>query len=155
MSIFRLHIKSLENNTIPQNRLPIWGAICIEAYGYYFPDENWYDAVSSILDMWLPAIIEFMRSKDSLCELYFMDGPYRMCLDWASTNEVNISMLTCDKEVAAARCCVQDFLEAILEGADLFCKFCRDNNLCFTSSRTFLRIEKNSKKMKTAASNLK
>ncbi len=127
----------------------------MEVNGYFFPDIDWYDVVSSILDMWIPAIIDFIRSGDSQCALYFMDGPYRMHLDWISTSELNISLLSSDKEEATNICCMHDFLESIIRGVDLFCKFCRDNNSGFISSKTFLRIDANGKKLKSVAANLK
>lgn len=154
MGTFRLHIKSLENNpNIDQSSLPIWGVIYVESNGYSFPDEDWYDAVSSILDMWLATVINFMCSKNSLCELYFMDGPYRLRLNRVSTSEVNVSMLKNDKEVATSTCSIHDFLESIISSLELFCKLCRDNNSSFTLSKTFLRIEANGKKLKSVAAN--
>lgn len=149
MSMFRLHLHSIENDAdMSENRFPLWGEIYVEANGCFFPSENWYDAVSSILDMWLPSIMDFMCSKDTECELYFMDGPHKLRLEWVSANIIHISMLSNDQKEAISTCCIYDFLKEIIMHVDMFCKFCRDNNLPFTSRREFSRIDANGNKLK-------
>lgn len=149
MSMIQLHIKSLEINTAPTNCVwPIWGEIFVEVNGHFFPNEDWYDAVSSILDMWLPNLIDFMRAKNKQCELYFMDGPHRIRLDWGHSQEVNLSMFSDDKENATTTCDINEFINSIVSCVDYFCEHCREYNSDFSSSKTFLRIEKRIKKLK-------
>lgn len=149
MNRIQLHIKSLEINTAPSNCVwPIWGDIFVEVNGHFFPDKNWSDAVSSILDMWLPNLISFMCGKNKECELYFMDGPHRIHLEWGHSQEINLSMLSGDKENATTTCDVDEFINSIVSGVDYFCEHCREYNSYFLSSKTFSRIEKGTKKLR-------
>lgn len=56
---------------------PFWGTIYITSNGKNFPFDDWYDALSGVLSMWLCETAAFISKKyKTPCELYFMDGPY-------------------------------------------------------------------------------
>lgn len=156
MGTLQLHINSLDDNiSLTKNSMQIWGRIHVELDGCCFPDEDWNDVISSIFDMWIPTIVDFLHSGKSSCELYFMDGPYRMCLKWISTSEVKISMFGGNSEVTANTCNIIDFLEAITKGINSFCELCRESYPSFISSSIFLRIIAGKTKLNEISANFK
>lgn len=59
-----------------QSRFFPWSKIYIEIEGNAFPDEQWWDDSSSILQMWAQNIVKLLTGIESHCSLYFMDGDY-------------------------------------------------------------------------------
>ena len=78
MSIFELHIKDLEITS--ESKFATWGIIYFQFDDLCFPDDMWYDAVSSLLDMWVYILDDFLCTDEKQCDLPFMDGPYEIQL---------------------------------------------------------------------------
>lgn len=123
MNTIQLHINSLEFDDGIIGCESIWGKIYVEIDGAYFPDNEWYDAVSSVLEMWMDSVIGFIRKKKEKCVLYFMDGPYEMQFRAHEKNDIYIVCKERDGEVYAEGIvdfqtlvnlflkCTSDFLE--------------------------------------------
>lgn len=149
MSTIKLDIKSIEGDAEQcRSGMPIWGKIYLETNDCIFPSKDWYDAVSSILDMWLSVMVDFVRMGGNSCELYFIDGPYKIRIDRVSGGEISVAMFNASKKVAINTCCFNDFLETLLNSADTFCHLCNEKKLSFTYSKTYSKIEANRKLLK-------
>ncbi|MDH7445717.1 hypothetical protein [Aquimarina sp. 2201CG14-23] len=64
-NIFKL--KSME-----QKYAPIW----IEIKGEKFPENNWYDFIYSVLNIWNYSLLEMLKTQKSECVLNFVEGDF-------------------------------------------------------------------------------
>lgn len=78
MEKMRLIVADFE--TIKGNR-PAWSTIYLECGRYCFPDNQWTDATSAVLEMWIGEIYRLIRKTTDSAILYFMDGDYSICLN--------------------------------------------------------------------------
>lgn len=72
-----LHLDDLEFGGSKGGR--IWLTIGETA----FPEEGWYDLPGVLLEQWMPGLESFFLGNTDSCELHFMDGPYKVCLNRA------------------------------------------------------------------------
>ena len=153
---FKLHIKLLDNDMLlTKDSMQVWGEIYVELNNSYFPSKGWYDITSSILDMWIPSIINFICKNNDQCELYFMDGPHKICLSWFSQQEIKISTFRDNIEEITDICDVSSFLESFVRGLDSFINQCNDANVNLVSGRVLPRIVSTTKELKNIAESLK
>jgi hypothetical protein len=79
---------SLEQ-TIPD--ASISGNIYWQFGEYFFPEEHWYDYVSTLLSWWSEAFREILRGSDFKKELMFMDGPQLMFVESYDSSSFHIT----------------------------------------------------------------
>lgn len=76
MEVMILHLEDIEfDSGTFAKRFAVWGNIYVTIGDRCFPDNVWFDAASSMLEMWIPALTSFSRGHTSTCEVFFMDGP--------------------------------------------------------------------------------
>ena len=63
-----------------RDRFPLWSIIHIEVSNEYFPDDQWWDATSSVLEIWMDNLISFIYGSIDFCTLDFLDGDYSINL---------------------------------------------------------------------------
>ena len=55
---------------------PLWSKIYVTLDDIDFPSEHWYDATSSILEMWIHQVNSLICGSQRHAKLFFMDGDY-------------------------------------------------------------------------------
>lgn len=137
-------------NTV--DSVTVWGEIYLEKEGYFFPERKWNDAVSSILDMWLSAICEFVMDNEDRCDLYFMDGPFMIRLNRLTGGLLNMSLIerTCTACTVWKQFTVLlfDLVDGILCAADSFVNTSKKQATDFCKTNTFRRIVDHSNTLK-------
>ena len=72
----------------------LWSIIYIRIGNQCFPDNRWWDATSTILEMWISNVeLLIKRTKESV-ELDFMDGDYAINLTCTSKNNIDVECVT-------------------------------------------------------------
>jgi hypothetical protein len=69
------------------------GHIWFENGQFSFPDRAWYDFPVIILGWWANSLAELLGNRRDKCELYFMDGPYKLVVEAIENNIWNIRFL--------------------------------------------------------------
>lgn len=64
--------KSLEIS----KRKVITGIISIEVGNTFFPEQNWNDAIVSVLNSWIQNMVQILTSGYNEAQLTFFDGPF-------------------------------------------------------------------------------
>lgn len=62
------------------DNFPIWCKIYVRSNDFVFPDEEWYDATTSILSMWSANITRLLLKSSDCVLLNFLDGDYAIHL---------------------------------------------------------------------------
>lgn len=120
---------------------PIWGTICVDCDEFYFPGEEWQDAVSSLLDMWLSEIIQYVNTGCDRCELDFMDGPFAIYLNRGSKDNVCVTLIKRPDEVYSEfSTSLQAFAKELLNCVNLFVDKCKIQSVQFAKTNTFHQI---------------
>lgn len=142
MSTAHFVIKSIDfKDTISAETSSIWGEIHVQINGFCFPDAEWYDVLSSLLDMWLFEILDFIYNKKTQCMLYFMDGPYAIQIQTSPDNQIFLLHYEHgDGTFVNTTVNSYDFLCSFLNCANLFIESCRINAPCFTTTKVYSRI---------------
>ena len=125
MKAITLHIENIEKDCA-EIAYSIWGTMYLQIGDQCFPDKNWTDCVSSILDMWALGLRSYIRGKEKSCELPFMDGPYEVRLTTLADNQV---LCTCfggfdEQEIAGCQVSFTEFLDAYLLALSGFISAC-------------------------------
>ena len=63
---------------------PLWSIFYVQCNNECFPDDRWFDATSSILEMWANVLTAFVLGNTDFCTLDFMDGDYAIRFNRAS-----------------------------------------------------------------------
>ncbi|MBQ8814994.1 MAG: hypothetical protein IJZ85_10935 [Lachnospiraceae bacterium] len=141
MNTIQLHIKSLDFDDGIIGCESIWGNIYIEIDGTCFPDNEWYDAVSSVLEMWIDCVIEFVRKKKEKCVLFFMDGPYEMQV---RVHENNVIFIACKERggevYAEGMADFETFVNLFLNCTNEFLEKCRLNVRDFEKTTLYSKL---------------
>ena len=142
MNAMKIHIDALDICSISGNdNYAVWGNIYISINDVCFPDNEWFDAVSSILDMWTSVIIEFVSKKKKQCVLHFMDGPFLLILSKTNRDYIAISCKDGDgKEIATTVITTYELLQSLLDSTMLFTGLCSKNTLCFINTQMYEKI---------------
>lgn len=147
----QLHICDIEK-PIVYNKSAIWGKIFIQINDSYFPDTQWWDAVSSILDMWIVELIEYIHNKSPECCLYFMDGPFMVKL--SNINNSGYVLVSCKKEsetiLSNTTVPLSAFIDGVLTATNKFLDICNNESPNFIGSEIFLGIKKAYEELKAA-----
>lgn len=77
-----------------------------------FPSHKWIELSSSVLDMWLSTLADFLVSSKVYAVLHFMDGPYSLRITRTSENRFQLEMIDIHNTIA------------VLEAIDIM-YFCR------------------------------
>lgn len=63
-----------------KDNYPLWSTIYVKVDDEYFPDRQWWDATSDVLQMWIRNITRLISGSTDNCVLFFMDGDYSIKL---------------------------------------------------------------------------
>ena len=142
MKSINIHIRDIEYCYSSSNAIQaIWGKIYFEINGFYFPDDEWSDAISSLLHMWTTGITDFIQTNRKQCSLYFMDGPYTLHLTALSDN---LALLVCRDsnriELKNTILNVFEFAQNILEATSQFIELCCQKDSNFINTKTYLNL---------------
>ena len=77
MEKMMIHVSEFDNYN---NTFSLWSKIYVQINGEYFPDDQWWDATSSVLEMWTCNINRLISGCINTCLLNFMDGDYTIKL---------------------------------------------------------------------------
>ena len=101
----------------------IGGIIYLTIGEHYFPEENWYDYVSLIMEQWIPALISFAQCNTDFCKLTFWDGP---CFAILKRNQDATTTVSCfyDKRTVIEDTLfnLQDFLKSVMQSTNRYCR---------------------------------
>lgn len=132
----RLHLDKIDENPSGLHS-GIGGTIYLTIGEHCFPEENWYDYVSLIMEHWIPALTSFAHHSTDTCKLSFWDGPCCTILK-RSGDSVTASCLFDQKTVMGD--ILIDFplfLESVIKSGNRYCRFLHlqgiDNSQCSTS----------------------
>lgn len=78
MEKMKLIVGNFEHTSSP---IPIWSEIYVQMEDIAFPCQQWYDATTSILTMWINAVSKLMTGVEHSITLDFMDGDYFIRLE--------------------------------------------------------------------------
>lgn len=74
-------IKIVLDETEPyQERYALWSILFVQVDDICFPSQQWYDATSAVLSIWLQEIIRLIGGSSNCVRLPFMDGDYEISL---------------------------------------------------------------------------
>lgn len=141
MKNFKLRVKSVDPDDVNICN-SIWGEIYAEINDYSFPDNVWYDDVSSVLHMWLGETIDYLTGKQERWELYFMDGPYKIQLKEIPGGNVSVVFIAHDdKEVIRGVVKKSDVIKELLDCTQTFIEECCKKAPNSTTMRSFLETK--------------
>ena len=119
----------------------VWGNAYVEHDGFFFPNKEWYDVTSSLLDMWLSEISNFFSGNCDNCELYFMDGPFLIYLTQLSENYVCISLIERPGKVQREFSIPAEVLvEELMQCAKLFLTKCTAQSSKIVETKLYKRV---------------
>ena len=119
----------------------VWGNAYVEHDGFFFPNKEWYDVTSSLLDMWLSEISNFFSGNCDNCELYFMDGPFLIYLTQLSKNYVCISLIERPGKVQREFSIPAEVLvEELMQCAKLFLTKCTAQSSKIVETKLYKRV---------------
>lgn len=93
---------SLNSNkdTYEWNERSLYGELFIKIYDITFPDKDWIDIISSVLNMWTDNIISLLKSNlNREEEFHFMDGPYYFVVTSKKNELIKITLFEKNKQV--------------------------------------------------------
>ena len=106
----------LENIDIESDRVigcNLWFSIA----GRCFPEENWYEHVSKVLEIWLPPFLSFSYGNCDQCLLRFLDGPGEIRLKRSLHGRITASCLWDHKvEIPETEIELLDLCDSVLLG---------------------------------------
>lgn len=121
-------------------KLPIWGVVYIQLGEISFPDKEWDDAVSSILVMWSEEVSQFIASQyKNKCDLYFMDGPFKIQLFMNTSGNIVASFVGNNKVlVSEAEIQITDLVTQLQNASKELIEVLKDqkNSYIFNSVRS-------------------
>lgn len=100
----------------------IGGTIYLTIGEYCFPEENWYDYASLIMEQWIPALTSFAHGSTDVCKLSFWDGPCFVLLK-RSGKSAAVSCFYDQKPVIEdTLIALHDFLISVIKSGNLYCR---------------------------------
>ena len=117
-----LHLDQIDTNTLT-NHSNVGGNIYLQIGQAYFPEENWYDMVSLLLEQWIPAILSFSKNHTNVCKLTFYDGPCYAVLCRNADDRITVKCIYDQKTVTEET--VIDFplfLKSVVKAGNKFCR---------------------------------
>lgn len=121
--MFELHTRFDDPEASHPKISPFWGTIYIKTDSTSFPCDNWYDALSAVLSMWLFETAVFISKKRKTAyKLYFMDGPYCIRLSPAERDNVISAELISNNTVINAidkDIYFQEFIQQMLDTSQI------------------------------------
>ena len=106
----------LENIVIESDRV-IGGNLWFSIAGRCFPEENWYEHVSKVLEIWLPSFLSFSCGYCDQCQLRLLDGPGEIKLKRYSNGNITASCIWDHKvEIPETELELHDLLDSMLLG---------------------------------------
>ena len=108
---------------IPEKMSSIGGRIYLQIGDQFFPEEQWYDCASVLLDHWIPLITSFLHGSTHSCKLAFMDGPCHVLLRRLSDSSVAVDCFYDQKKVLSDA--VIDpilFADSLVKAGNRYCR---------------------------------
>ena len=59
---------------------PLWSIVFVKVNDQCFPDSEWWDATSDLLEMWITNVCGLLCGSREMCTLDFLDGDYSIKL---------------------------------------------------------------------------
>jgi hypothetical protein len=109
---------------IPEKMSAIGGRIYLQIGDQFFPEEQWYDCASVLLDHWIPLITSFLHGSTQSCKLAFMDGPCHVLLRRLSDFSVAVDCFYDQKKVLSdAEIDPIQFADSLVKVGNRYCRF--------------------------------
>ena len=117
-----LHLDQIDTNTLT-NHSNVGGNIYLQIGQAYFPEENWYDMVSLLLEQWIPAILSFSKNHTNVCKLTFYDGPCYAVLCRNADDRITVKCLY-DQKIVIEETVIDFtvFLKSVVKAGNKFCR---------------------------------
>ena len=101
----------------------IGGNIYLQIGQDYFPEENWYDYASMILEQWIPGLISFAGNSTNACKLRFYDGP---CYALLCRTEDSVVTVKCfyGRKIVIEETLIDfpSFVKSVVKAGNRFCR---------------------------------
>ena len=114
----KLHLVVLDFENYRKG-FPLWSVIYVKIDDKCFPDDQWWDATSSILEMWANNLASFLCECEDSCTLDFMDGDYTIRIERTASKHIKA---TFKKTSSIVLCCdsidLVYFIRQILSAAE-------------------------------------
>jgi hypothetical protein len=117
-----LHLDRIDDS-VPVENSAVGGNIYLQIGDAYFPEEDWYDYASLILEQWIPAIRSFANHCTDVCKLTFYDGPCYAVLRRNLDAAITVKCVHDEKTVIEER--IIDFpifLNSLVRAGNKFCR---------------------------------
>lgn len=137
-----LHLDQIDTNFSTNNPY-IGGAVYLQIGQSYFPEENWYDIASLILEQWIPLIHSFANNSTDVCKLTFYDGPCYAVIRRNPNSAITVKCVYNQKNMIEET--VIDFslfLNSVIKAGNHFCRLLRlqgGNNEAISASLQALK----------------
>lgn len=138
MDIFKLYIEDIEPSTEFANCIS--GIIYFKFNDLFFPDNMWFDAVSSILQMWANSLCCFFRTDDFQCELPFMDGDYKVRVTKNDSETIIVSCIANTVMIAQYNVSVISLIQNIQEAITVILHYCKNTKSIFKRRKVYYRL---------------
>ena len=117
-----LHLDQIDRNT-SINDSNVGGSIYFQIGQAYFPEENWYDMASLLLEHWIPAILSFSKNHTNVCKLTFYDGPCYAVLCRNADDRITVKCLY-DQKIVIEETFIDFpvFLKSVVKAGNKFCR---------------------------------
>lgn len=97
----------------------LWSVFFIQIDDVSFPCEDWWDNSSSILEMWICSIYEYLAGSIKNVTLYFMDGDFSIQLSNKNESSVLAKFIGPDETVYFSYTIdIYDFCKELLYASD-------------------------------------
>lgn len=117
-----LHLDQIDTN-LSILHSNVGGNIYLQIGQDYFPEENWYDYASLILEKCIPGIISFSQNSTDICKLDFYDGP---CYALLRRNMDSLITVTCfyGQKTVIEETAVDfpAFVKSVVKAGNQFCR---------------------------------
>ena len=117
-----LHLDQIDANSLT-NHSNVGGNIYLQVGQIYFPEENWYDIASLLLEQWIPAILSFSKNHTNACKLIFYDGPCCAVLCRNVDDRITVKCFY-DQKIDIAETAIDFplFLKSVVKAGNKFCR---------------------------------
>ena len=117
-----LHLDQIDTNALT-NHSNVGGNIYLQVGQIYFPEENWYDMASLLLEQWIPVILSFSKNHTNDCKLTFYDGPCCAVLCRNVDDRITVKCFY-DQKIDIAETVIDFplFLKSVVKAGNKFCR---------------------------------
>jgi hypothetical protein len=102
----------------------VWGVVYFQNGEKFFPERGWSDMAVPFLTAWVEALIRIAIGSSREETVFFMDGPFKVCLSVNSDNKVEMSLVEKDTVDQSAAATIKGLLQDAVSLSGQLLKIC-------------------------------